>query len=182
MSASVVAAWVLIVTSAPSVTAPVNATGPAVAMAFVDKFPFRVMTLALTEIPPSRVVTAGSVAVPALMTVRPWIGALMAESRMLPDVVVVKATVLLLLPPAERLVAVRSALSLLSVMAPSVVVADVMVSAPPPLWANVMGALAPTVARLLRDVADALLFAIFMAAAPPPLVEALPDVTPDVTS
>src|SRR6185503_12454864 len=88
MLASVVAASVVIVTSAPRISAPVKATGPAVASAFVDKFPFSVITLAITEIPPSRVVTAGRLAVPALVTVRPWIGALMAESTMLPDVVV----------------------------------------------------------------------------------------------
>ena len=42
--------------------------------------------------------------------------------------------------------------------------------------------MAPTVARLLSVVADALLLAILMAAAPAPLVVALPDVTSDVTS
>ena len=42
--------------------------------------------------------------------------------------------------------------------------------------------MAPTVARLLSVVADELLLAILMAAAPAPLVEALPDVTPEVTS
>ena len=104
---------------------------------------------------------------------RPWIGALMAESRMLPEVVVVKATVLLLLPPAERLDAVRFALSLLRLMAPSVVVAEVTVSAPPPDWAKVIGAFAPTVARLLAVEAELLVFAMLIAAAPAPLVVAL---------
>ena len=53
-------------------------------------------------------------------------------------------------------------------------------SAPPPLCANVIGAFAPTVARLLSVVADALLLAIFTAAAPAPLVVASPLVTPEV--
>src|SRR5438309_11636116 len=107
MSASVVAASVVIVRSLPRVMAPVKLTAPAVAMAFVERLPLSVMAFAVTEIPPSRVVTAGRLAVPALLTVRPWIGAFMPDSRQLAEVVVVKATVLLLLPLAERLDAVR---------------------------------------------------------------------------
>ena len=48
MLESVVAASVVIVTSVPNVIAPVRATGPAVALAFVDKFPFNVMAFAVT--------------------------------------------------------------------------------------------------------------------------------------
>ena len=50
---------------------------------------------------------------------------------------------------------------------------EVAVSAPPPDCAKVIGAFAPTVARLLAVVAKALLFAMLIAAAPAPLVVAL---------
>src|SRR5205823_14648498 len=139
------------------------------------------MTLAVTLIPPSLVVTVGRLAVPALVTARLWIEPVSLPREMLPDVVVVKLMALLA-PLALRLVTVRFAATLLSVMAPSVVVAAVTVSAPPPLWAKVMGALAPTVARLLNVSAEAPLLAILMAAAPAPLVVALPEVTLEVTS
>jgi len=57
--------------------------------------------------------------------------------------------------------------------ASSVVVADVIVKAPPPDCANVIGALAPIVARLLAVVAPLFVFAMLIAAAPAPLVAAL---------
>ena len=139
------------------------------------------MALAVTEIPPSRVVTAGKLAVPALLTVRLSTAPVMPPIEISPDVVVVRLT-LLLAPEAVRLVAVKFAPTLLMVIAPSVVVAEVIVSAPPPLCANVMGAFAPTVASELIVVAEALLLAILTAAAPPPLVVALPTVMPDVTN
>src|SRR5207249_7138474 len=50
---------------------------------------------------------------------------------------------------------------------------EVRLSAPPPDWAKVIGALAPTVARLLAVVAELLVFAMLIAAAPAPLVVAL---------
>src|SRR6185503_7261992 len=98
---------------------------------------------------------------------------LIALSVIFPDVVVVKLTVPFGLPPAAILLAIRFAAALLRVIAPSVVVADVIVKAPPPDCANVIGALAPIVARLLAVVAPLFVFAMLIAAAPAPLVAAL---------
>src|SRR5438094_8024533 len=117
---------------------------------------------------------------PALVSVMVSPVAVSVPALSVPDVVVVKL-MLRPVPPAVTVVAVKAAAALLSVMAPSVVVAEVTVSAPPPDWANVIGALAPTVVRLLKVVADALLFAILYAAAHVQLVGGLSDARQQVT-
>ena len=107
--------------------------------------------------------------------------ALTLAAMIFPDPVVVRIT-LRPAPPALTLVAVRFPPALLNVMAPSVVVTEVAVTAPPPLCATVMPAPVPTVLTLASVVVAALVFATLIEAAPPPLVAAVRLVTPDVSS